>query len=334
MFIDEIEISLKAGKGGNGVATFRHEKFVPKGGPDGGDGGNGGNIYFITDSSTDTLSNFNLKKTFQAENGENGKNKKKYGKYGKDLYLKVPPGTIVYEIKNGKTNKIIDLLEEEMKYLICKGGKGGFGNVHFKSSTNQVPREFTKGEHGERKRIKLELQMIADVGLIGLPNAGKSSLISIISSAKPKIANYPFTTLVPNLGIVNYKNNKFIVADIPGLINKSSSGKGLGIKFLKHIKRTRLLVHLIDISDKNFLNNYKIINKELENFDPLLIKKPQIIVFNKIDLLSNNEKKYKTIIKNKFKNKNYLFISILQKENISNLLDLILLKLKKLDKKK
>lgn len=333
MFIDEVEISLKAGKGGNGVATFRHEKFVPKGGPDGGDGGNGGNIYFETDFNTDTLSFFNLKKIFKAEDGENGKNKKMYGKYGKNLFLKIPPGTTIYEVKEGKTNKIIDLIKNKEKLLICKGGKGGLGNIHFKSSTNQTPKEFTKGELGERKRIKLELSMIADVGIIGLPNSGKSSLISVVSSAKPKIANYPFTTIIPNLGVVNHKGNKFIVADIPGLIENASCGKGLGHRFLKHIKRNKMLIYLLDISAKDFIKDYQIITNELKNYDKELIKKPKLIVFNKIDLISDKFNIVRKKINKFFIDENVQYISVAQKKNINKLLDLIINNIK-LDKKK
>lgn len=289
MFTDEAEISIKAGHGGDGIASFRHEKYVPKGGPDGGDGGNGGSIYIIADNNLDTLSIYNSHKKFKAEDGERGKTKKMHGKNGKDLSLKVPLGTIIFEIKDDKKNKVIELLDQDQNYIIAKGGIGGLGNVHFKSSVNQAPREFTCGQKGERKRIFFELRLIADVGLIGLPNAGKSSLISVISNALPKIASYPFTTIIPNLGSVKLQEKNIIFADIPGLIEGASQGKGLGDKFLRHIKRTKLLVHIIDITAVDVINNYQTIRKELESFDKELLNKKEIVIFNKIDLINSKE---------------------------------------------
>lgn len=324
MFIDEVEISVKAGKGGDGVASFRHEKFVPKGGPDGGDGGDGGDIIFIVNPNTDTLSYFNTRKKFKASDGERGKNKKMYGKNASDLILSVPQGTLIYELKNNQKIKITDLSANYQKLVICKGGIGGLGNVHFKSATHQTPREFTKGTKGEQKRLVLELQLIADVGIIGLPNAGKSTLISAISDAKPKIAPYPFTTLNPNLGVVNYKSSRFIIADIPGLIEGASEGKGLGHKFLRHVMRTKILVHLIDINSTDYMADFKKINLELIKFSQNISQKPQIITFNKIDLISAIDlPKIKTKILKKFNKHSIYFISTLKKINLNNLLDKI-----------
>lgn len=320
MFIDEVEISVKAGRGGDGVATFRREKFIPKGGPDGGDGGNGGSVYLKVSPNTDTLSNYQSQKQFQAENGVSGKNKKMYGRNGEDLVLKVPAGTLVYEIVDNKKKKIIDLVGIDQKIEICRGGKGGLGNVHFKSSTNQTPREFTPGTKGERKRIYLELQLVADIGLVGLPNSGKSTILSVISKAKPKIGNYPFTTLIPNLGVVEYTNRKIIVADIPGIIEKASEGKGLGIEFLKHITRTKINALVID-GTTDVEKNIDIVAQELKKYSESLFSRLKIIIINKIDLIS--PEKIKTIKAKLTKDYNckIVFISALNKTNISKLID-------------
>lgn len=330
MLVDEVEIRLKSGRGGDGITSFRREKYIPKGGPDGGDGGDGGNIIFKIDPNTDTLSYFNTHKQFAAENGQHGMSKKKHGRNGRNLTLKIPPGTIIYEIKNNKIKKLADLVNTNKEFLICRGGQGGLGNTHFKSATHQTPHEFTKGEKGQRERIKLELQMIADVGLIGLPNSGKSTLISAISSARPKVADYPFTTLIPNLGLVEYNKFKFIVADIPGIIKGASRGKGLGIEFLKHIKRTKLNIIILD-STGNLKNDFRTILSEIDKYDKKLSKKVKIIVFNKIDLI--NPQTIKSI-KSKFKrilNKHEIvFISALKRINIDKFLKIICENLKKL----
>ena len=303
MFTDEVIIKIKAGKGGDGLVSFWREKFVPKGGPDGGDGGDGGDIIFKVDERVNTLSFFNTRKQFKAEDGEKGKKARCRGKNGRDLILRVPPGTIVYQILNSKIEtlnkskiqdskfkKVADLTKDGQKMVIARGGRGGWGNVHFATATHQTPKEAKPGQPGEEKILKLELQLIADVGIIGLPNSGKSTLLSRISAARPKIAEYPFTTLEPNLGVVRLGEDfSFVVADIPGLIKGASKGKGLGDKFLRHIKRTRLLVHLIDITSSDLVRDYKTIRSELKLFDPTLISKKEIIVLNKIDLLGEKK---------------------------------------------
>lgn len=243
MLVDEAKIEIEAGKGGDGAVSFRREKYIDKGGPDGGDGGKGGNIIFLSSTDTNTLNDYARLRHFKAENGENGAKAKRYGAKGEDLILKVPVGTMVTDRASGEL--LYDFKQPGEEFIMAKGGKGGLGNFHFRSATNRVPREFEPGGPGEKKKIALELKMVADVGLIGLPNAGKSTLISAISHAKPKIANYPFTTLEPNLGVVKYKDKTFVVCDIPGLIEGASEGKGLGIKFLKHVARTKILHTLL-----------------------------------------------------------------------------------------
>ncbi|MCS7179927.1 MAG: GTPase ObgE, partial [bacterium] len=254
-FVDEAEIYIRSGKGGDGCIAFRREKFVPKGGPWGGDGGKGGDIIFKAVKNKKTLLDFHFQKHFYAENGKPGSSNNKKGKDGDDLIIEVPCGTIIKEIKDGEEKILADLVKEGDYIIAAKGGKGGLGNTHFKSSTNQTPRIATKGERGEEKIIKLELKLIADVGIIGYPNSGKSTLLSKISKARPKIADYPFTTLEPNLGLVDLGDfRSFVVADIPGLIEGASKGKGLGIKFLKHIERTKILLHLLDLSENDIIN--------------------------------------------------------------------------------
>lgn len=284
MFVDFVKIYVKAGDGGDGAATFHKEKYVPYGGPDGGDGGNGGNIVFIFDRNLNTLQNFRFKKKFIAEDGENGKKNKCSGKNGEDLIIKVPRGTIIKDIKNSRV--LADVVEDR-RYLIAKGGRGGWGNLHFKNPTRQAPSFSKPGLLGEELEISLELKLLSDVGLIGFPNAGKSTFISAISNARPKIGNYEFTTLVPNLGVVEGKKiSSFVVADIPGLIEGASKGKGLGYRFLKHIERCRILLHLVDVScldDMDPVEKVEIINRELRNFTDKLEKKKQIIVATKID---------------------------------------------------
>ena len=299
MFCDELKIKVIAGKGGNGCVSFRREKFVPKGGPDGGDGGSGGDIVIKANQNLNTLSHLANKKIYKGEKGVDGKGKNMHGKNAENLILEVPIGTVIFN--EDKSELYADLSKQDEQITIAKGGKKGMGNARFVSSTHQVPRFAENGEPGEEKEILLELKLVADVGLIGLPSAGKSTLISVISNARPKIAAYHFTTLVPNLGVVSMvkfggsANDSFVVADIPGLIEGASKGKGLGHQFLKHISRTKLLVHLIDGSLKNPSKKLKTINEELKSYSKELTKLEQIIVINKIDLL--NDKKVKEIIK-------------------------------------
>ncbi len=291
MLTDEVKIKVKAGKGGDGLVSFRHEKYMPKGGPDGGDGGRGGNIVFIVDKDINTLNFFDARKEFEAEDGEKGKKNRSSGKNADDLILKVPRGTIIYDLSDKKKIKIKDLIKIDQKLIIVKGGNGGWGNCHFTTSTNQVPKRANPGQLGEKKALLIELRLIADVGIIGLPNAGKSTLLARISHARPKIAYYPFTTLEPNLGVAVINNFSFVVADIPGLIKDASKGKGLGDKFLRHIKRTKVLVHLLECNQKNLLDNYKTIRNELKKFSSTLLKKPEIVVVSKVDLLTERDQR-------------------------------------------
>jgi len=294
MLIDNAKILIKSGDGGNGCVSFRREKYVPRGGPNGGDGGKGGNVVFIADNSLDTLIDFRYRKIYKAGNGKHGMGGDKTGKNGSDIHIRVPCGSI---IKDGNTREVLaDLVNTGDIYIAAKGGKGGRGNTHFATPTNQTPRNAEPGEKGEEKEIEIELKLIADVGLVGLPNSGKSTLISKISAAKPKIADYPFTTLQPNLGIVKYKDfNSFVVADIPGLIKGAHLGKGLGIRFLKHIERTRILVFLIDSTvvnyDIDYISDYEILIDELRSYNIDLLKKPRIICFTKIDAITDKQLK-------------------------------------------
>lgn len=286
MFIDIAKIELKAGKGGDGAVSFRREKFEPSGGPYGGDGGNGGSIYIIADESIRTLMDFRYKRHYKAPSGDNGGTKKMFGKKGENLYLKVPVGTL---IKDFDTNTVIyDMKMPGEEYLICQGGRGGRGNARFANSTRQAPRFAEPGTKGQERTIKLELKLLADVGLIGLPNVGKSSILSIISDAKPKIANYHFTTLEPNLGVVKVgEGESFVIADIPGLIEGASEGIGLGFDFLRHVERTKVLVHVLDISGsegRNPIDDYNTIRNELESYNIRISDKIEIIVANKMDL--------------------------------------------------
>ncbi len=290
MFCDRAKVQFVAGKGGNGCVSFRREKFIAKGGPDGGDGGDGGDIILQADENINTLSDFRTKKLFKAESGFTGQGSNKHGKNGEDLLLKVPVGTLIIDQKSKKPFE--DLNEDKKEFVIALGGKGGKGNARFASSIFQAPRFAEIGEPGEEIEVILELKLIADVGIIGLPSAGKSTLISRISNAKPKIANYPFTTLIPNLGIVDVgkvtKTNikdSFVTADIPGLIEGAHLGKGLGDEFLKHVARTKVLIHIIDINEKDINKGIKTINEELKKYDKELLNKPQIIALNKIDTI-------------------------------------------------
>lgn len=290
--IDEAIIHVKGGDGGNGCVSFRREKFVPKGGPDGGDGGKGGDVILRASSSLNTLLKFHYKQHFKAENGRGGKGKNMTGRNGEDLIIDVPIGTVVYDAVTGEL--IADLNEDGKCVIVARGGKGGRGNARFATPSRRTPRFAEKGEKGEERTLKLELKLLADVGIIGFPNAGKSTLISRISRAKPKIADYPFTTLVPNLGVVEFMDKTFVVADMPGLIEGASEGKGLGIRFLKHIERTKLLIHLIDPSgmreEGEVLKKYRALRNELEKYSKSLIEKEEILVINKIDLTEVREK--------------------------------------------
>ena len=291
MFVDYVKIKIKSGDGGNGAATFRREKYVAAGGPDGGDGGKGGDIIFVVDKDSNTLIDFRYNKKYKAENGQNGSGGHCYGKSGQNLYVKVPKGTIVKDLETGKV--IVDLSEDGQEEIILKGGKGGKGNSHFATSTRQAPNFAIDGEKGKEKEVILELKLLADVGLLGFPNVGKSTILSRVTSATPKIADYHFTTINPNLGVVKTEyGDSFVLADIPGIIEGASQGIGLGIQFLRHIERTRLLLHVIDISGsegRNPVEDFEKVNEELKNYSEKLSKRKQIIVANKADVLQDEE---------------------------------------------
>ena len=290
-FIDEVSIDVKAGDGGNGLASFRRLKNIPKGGPDGGDGGNGGSIIFRSVNNLNTLSKFRFQRKFEAENGKRGGSQNKTGSDGKDLVIEVPCGTLLYDVETD--NPLADLINNQDELLICKGGKGGFGNLRYKSSTNRSPTKFTEGKEGDSLSLRLELRLLADIGLLGKPNAGKSSLVRAVSSAKPKVADYAFTTLHPSLGVVDYsENSSFVISDIPGLIAGASEGVGLGIQFLKHLSRTKVIVQIVDVYDKNpmeVITEIRELSKEITNYDPDLIKKVKWLALNKIDLINTNQ---------------------------------------------
>ena len=316
-FLDQVKIFVKAGNGGSGSPSFRREKFIEFGGPDGGDGGKGGSVILKSERNLNTLIDYRYKQHFKAQRGEDGKGKKMTGKGGENLYLKVPIGTQVFEEDN-KT-LIFDFKKNNDEFVVASGGKGGFGNTKFKSSTNRAPKKFTKGIKGEEFWVWLQLKTIADIGIIGLPNAGKSSLLASMTSATPKIANYKFTTLNPNLGVAVYDDKEITLADIPGLIEGAYSGVGLGIKFLKHIERCKTLLHLIDINEEDLVSSYKQVRNELKNYGKELIKKKEIIVFNKIDLLQkkNIDKKVKDF-EIKIKKKTFR-MSTIQSKSVSNI---------------
>ena len=290
MFTDYAKIIIKSGKGGDGAVTFRREKYVAAGGPDGGDGGRGGSIYFKVDPDANTLIDFRYNKKFKAQNGENGSGGNKYGKSGEDLYINVPIGTIIKDAETGKV--VADLSQEGQEELVLKGGRGGKGNSHFATATRQVPRFAQAGEEGEEKEVILELKLLADVGLLGFPNVGKSTFLSVVTDAKPKIANYHFTTIEPNLGVVKTKSgDSFVIADIPGIIEGASEGVGLGIQFLRHVERTRLLLHVIDVSGiegRDPVQDFYTINEELKSYSEKLSTRKQIIVANKIDIMQDD----------------------------------------------
>tara|TARA_B100000579_G_scaffold193644_1_gene158243 strand:- start:2131 stop:3114 length:984 start_codon:yes stop_codon:yes gene_type:complete len=316
-FLDQVKIYVKAGNGGSGSPSFRREKFIEFGGPDGGDGGKGGSIILKSERNLNTLIDFRYQQHFKAQRGEDGKGKNKTGKGGKDLFLKVPVGTQVFEEDN-KT-LIYDFKKQNDDFVAAIGGRGGLGNTRFKSSVNRAPKKFTKGIKGEEFCIWLQLKTIADIGIIGLPNAGKSSLLASITKATPKIANYKFTTLNPNLGVAIYDNKEIILADIPGLIEGAHSGTGLGIKFLKHIERCKTLLHLIDVNEDDLVHSYKQIRNELGKYSKDLLKKNELIVFNKIDLIDKNELKEKMENFDKKIKKKVLLISTIKKQYISQI---------------
>jgi GTP-binding protein len=302
-FVDEAIIEVHAGKGGDGVASFRREKYVPRGGPDGGDGGRGGSLYAIADRNLNTLIDYRYARIHRAQDGENGRGADQYGKSAPDIELRVPVGTIVSDLETGET--IADLDRDGARALLARGGAGGLGNLHFKSSTNRAPRQFTRGAAGERRRLKLELKLLADVGLFGMPNAGKSTLIRAVSAARPKVADYPFTTLAPSLGVVRADvNRSFVLADIPGLIEGAAEGAGLGHQFLRHLARTRLLLHLVDLAPLDAAvdpaADARAIVSELRKYDEALYRKPRWLVLNKIDRIpaAERERAVKRFLRN------------------------------------
>jgi len=317
-FIDEADIFIKAGDGGNGCVSFRREKYIPRGGPNGGDGGNGGSVYAECVDGLNTLIDFRYTRKFEAERGVNGKGSNLHGAKGADKIIKLPVGTQIFD-ENG--NFIADMTKVGQKILLAKGGSGGFGNTRFKSSVNQAPKTANSGTTGEEFNIHLELKLLSDAGLVGLPNAGKSTLLSVITRAKPKIGDYAFTTLEPKLGVVYIDDNEFVLADLPGLIEDASKGKGLGDRFLKHIERCGVLVHLIDITADDIVKNYKIIRKELEKYHEELANKKEIIALNKIDALSEEKIRKKMVeLKKVVKNIKIFTISGVEKKNLTELM--------------
>ena len=331
-FIDKAKIKVMSGAGGNGALAWRREKYVDKGGPAGGDGGNGGDVYFIATSDMSTLLDFTHKSVYKAERGENGQNKNCHGKNGKDLYIKMPVGVVVKDLKNDKL--IADLNEDGKVILIAKGGRGGRGNARFATSQKRAPQFCEPGEPAIERELELELKLLADVGLVGMPNAGKSSLISVISAAKPKIADYPFTTLVPNLGVVKKpQGDGFVIADIPGLIEGASDGLGLGHEFLRHVQRCKLLLHVVDISNEKSIENYEKINTELQKFDEELSKREQILVLNKSDIVDEEHaQEIKKEFLEKFPQSHESFIiSTATKTGIKELLNYLYIKLDEIE---
>ena len=313
-FLDQAKIYIKAGNGGSGSASFRREKFIEFGGPDGGDGGVGGSVIIESDRNLNTLIDFRYAQHFKAQHGKNGSKRNRTGANGENLILKVPVGTQIYEEDNNTL--IYDFTKNKERYLVASGGKGGLGNVRFKSSVNRAPKKKTNGKNGEEFWIWLQLKVIADIGIIGKPNAGKSSLLSALTRAKPKIANYPFTTLNPNLGVTYYDRKEVTLADIPGLVEGAHKGIGLGDKFLRHIERCKVLLHLIDLSENNLEKTYKEITKELSSYDKKLSKKKEIIFFNKSDLFDNDEIKKKLENFKKKINAKYEIISVFSSKEI------------------
>lgn len=291
-FVDEAEVTVRAGKGGDGCLSFRREKYIPKGGPDGGDGGRGGSVYLVATEGLNTLADFRYTRRFEAENGQPGMGRDKTGRSGKDLYIKVPPGTVVYDSDTGET--IVDMVSVDAPSIVAAGGQGGLGNTRFKSSTNRTPRRTTPGKPGDHRVLRLELRLLADVGLLGLPNAGKSTFLRAVSQARPKVADYPFTTLYPHLGVVSVEAQRsFVLADIPGLIEGASQGAGLGTRFLRHLARTRLLLHLVDLApmdEHDVAADVRTVEAELREFSGDLAGRPRWLVLNKIDALDAPER--------------------------------------------
>lgn len=322
MFVDRAEIKIISGKGGNGGVTFRHDPYVPDGGPDGGDGGDGGSVIFVADRNLRTLMDLKYKRKYQAENGQNGMKRNRYGKKGEDLYIKVPVGTLIIDKETGHLMK--DLCEDGDSVVAAKGGKGGKGNVHYKSSIRQAPNFAEAGGFAKERDIILELKLLADVGLLGFPSVGKSTLLSVCTNAKPKIAEYHFTTIDPNLGIVDMYDTSFVMADIAGIIEGASEGVGLGFKFLKHVERTKVLIHVIDVSGsegRDPIDDYKKINIELEKFNPALLNRPQIIAANKMDLVTNQDKLKEFMDFMKKEGREVFQISAATRRGIKELLD-------------
>jgi GTP-binding protein len=321
-FIDEAKIEVHAGKGGNGVASFRREKYIAKGGPDGGDGGRGGSVYALADRNINTLVDYRFTRNFKAKNGEPGRGSDCYGKGADDIVLRMPVGTVITDLNSGEV--IADLTHDGQKALLAKGGEGGLGNLHFKSSTNRAPRQCTPGTPGEERELQLELKVLADVGLLGMPNAGKSTFIRSVSAARPKVADYPFTTLHPNLGVVRVSSEKsFVIADIPGLIEGAAEGAGLGHQFLRHLARTRLLLHLVDIAPLHEgvdpVHEARAILNELKKYDEALYNKPRWLVLNKLDLLENPDEAVDAFLREFDGNVRYFKISAINGEGCKEL---------------
>ena len=321
-FIDESKIEVIAGNGGNGAASFRREKYIEKGGPDGGDGGHGGSVYAVADRNINTLVDYRYARMHRAKNGESGRGADCYGKGADDIILHMPVGTVITDLNSGEV--IADLARDGEKILLARGGKGGLGNLHFKSSTNRTPRQCTPGEEGERRELQLELKVLADVGLLGMPNAGKSTFIRSVSAAKPKVADYPFTTLHPNLGVVRVSEQKsFVIADIPGLIEGAAEGAGLGHQFLRHLARTRLLLHLVDLAPLHEgvdpVHEAHALVNELKKYDEALYNKPRWLVLNKLDLLQNREEKVAAFLDAYGENTRHFTISAINGEGCKEL---------------